>query len=585
MRFFRKRKLFAVAALHIVFFVLIFSFSNLIAPVFPQDVPPPGSKVGSEQESFRKPKRELEPENKYLIDYEIEDLPPGVISGASFFVKEIAVDGETNLESFEIQKILSPYKNRELKLADLKKAARTLTRAIRSKGYVTTRVLVPPQKVDQGVVHFKVMEGKLGKISIQGNKYFKERFMKRVLKARPGEILRYSRLERDLLRLNTHPDRDVRAVLIPGEEPETTDLVLNVKETFPIHVGYSFDNTGTRLTGRLRHGISLAHTNLLGLDDMLQAKFLITDGSHFAGVAVDYLLPITASADFIFDYTHVNTRLGGDDFNDLKILGKANIWSPTVVQRVIDRDHFDVSLFTGVDFKEIETTQGGLSNSRDNLRILRLGAQFAERDKGGRTFITDEFEFGFSRILGASDKIDSNSSRTEAGAQFFRTVIDFGRLQKLPLESFLILRGSTYLTPDKLPASEQMRVGGAATVRGYPEGDYLGEHGISGSTELRCPCYFIPRDWKYPKSENSVRDSIQLLGFFDVARVATKGAPQFQPGNRTLAGMGGGIRFNLTRKPLGRNVSARLDWGVPVGEAPLTEKKGSRLHFSLNMTF
>ena len=564
-------------------FLLVFLFRFL--PVLFSQTPPPGSKVGPEEEAFRKHKRELAPERKPLIDYEVEEIPSGAIVETSFFVREIVVEGETPLKPSEIKKVLSPYENKTLTLSGLREASRALTVAIRSRGFVTSRIYVPPQKVEEGVVHFSVLEGKLGKISVQGNKRFKEKFVKRLLKARSGQILRYDRLEQDLLRLNTHPDREVRAVLLPGEAPETSDLMLQVKETFPVHLGYSFDNFGTRLTGRLRHGISFTHTNLLGLEDILQSRFLLTDGGHFAGLSVDYLLPLTASTDLAFDYTFVDTRLG-KELDDSKIRGKANIYSVTFLQRVIDYDRLEGSAYLGFDFKEIETTEDRRPNSRDNLRILRLGPQLVERDKSGRTFFTSEFAFAFSGFLGASDKVDRNSSRTEAGGQFFRSVLEFGRLQKLPYEMFLLQRLAAHLTPDKLPASEQMRVGGAETVRGYPEGDFLGERGLNISTELRFPCYLIPRAWRLPKSEVFVRDSLQLLSFFDLARVETKGAPDLQNSNRTLAGLGMGLRLNLSRKIIGRNLSARLDWGWPVGDRPSSSgKRRPRFHFSLSVSF
>ncbi len=411
----------------------------------------------------------------------------------------------------------------------------------------------------------------------------KERLIRRQLSAKPGELLLYSRLEKDLLRLNTHPDREIRATLIPGELPETTDLVLDVKESFPAHIGYSFDNYGTKLTGELRHGMTFNHSNLLGLDDILQSRFLITDGGHFVGVSADYLLPLTASTDLVFDYAFVDTRLGGD-FKDLKIRGEANIYSVSLLQRLIDHEHLEGSVFAGFDFKEIKTTEDNRPNTRDNLRILRLGPQLAERDPWGRTYLTNEFDFGFDTILGASDKRDIHSSRQGAGGQFFRSVLEFGRLERLPFGWFFLFRTTAHLTPNKLPFSEQLRVGGAETVRGYPEGEFLGERGINSSAEIRFPPFFIPKGWKFPRSQNQVRDAIQFLGFFDVARVETKGAPQSQDSNRPLAGTGGGIRFNLNRKIFGRNIPAKVDWGYPIGDGPNTGRR-TRLHFSLSVNF
>ena len=564
-------------------YLLLLAALAFVPKGYAVDEPPAGSSIGAEEEAFRRPRPPLEPLESPLIEYEIEEVKPAKQDEATFQVNDITIEGETQLAPEVIDKFLNEYEGKELSLSQLKEAAELITRAIRSQGYVTSRVYVPAQKMGAGTVQLKVLEGKIGAIKIEGLKQFKESYVLRKMKTKPGEALLYSSLEQDLTRLNQHPDRKVTAVLAPGEVTGTTDLILNVEETFPVHVGYTIDNTGTRLTGQLRHGVSVSHTNLLGLDDIFQTRFLITDGGNFVAASADYFIPVSATTDVSVNYTFVDTRLGGA-FNDLKIRGEAHSWSATVIQKVFENDRWDASFFAGIDFKEIGTTVNHDPSSRDNLRVLRFGPQVSERDSQGRTFLTTEFDFGFDTILGANDRIDVNSSRPEAGGQFFRTVIEAGRIQKLPKELYALLRVAAHLTPDKLPASEQMRAGGADTVRGYPEGDFLAERGILASAEIRAPSFFIPRDLTFPKSDFKIRDSIQLVGFVDMARLEAKGAPQNQPANQTMIGVGGGLRFNLSRRVLGRNTIFRIDWAYPVGQKPNTDntKRLPRVHFSLS---
>ncbi len=120
----------------------------------------------SEEEAFRRPKPEVLPEQKPLIEYSETNLEPeATFVETSFFVREITLEGQTPLAPESVRKILSEYENRTLTLAELREAARLLTAAIRSKGYITSRVYVPPQKIQEGKVTLKVLEGKLGKIS------------------------------------------------------------------------------------------------------------------------------------------------------------------------------------------------------------------------------------------------------------------------------------------------------------------------------------------------------------------------------------------------------------------------------------
>ena len=63
-----------------------------------------------------------------------------------------------------------------------------------------------------------------------------------------------------------------------------------------------------------------------------------------------------------------------------------------------------------------------------------------------------------------------------------------------PAGMMLTLRGSLQLTPNRLSPSEQLRLGGAFSVRGYSEGDYLADYGGFVTNELSVPTYFFPAD-------------------------------------------------------------------------------------------
>jgi hemolysin activation/secretion protein len=89
------------------------------------------------------------------------------------FVKKINVTRVTLLSESEISKIIAPFENRELTLADMRKVTDLITDAYRAKGYVTSRAYLPPQKIKDGVLEIMAVEGTVGDITIKGNKFFR----------------------------------------------------------------------------------------------------------------------------------------------------------------------------------------------------------------------------------------------------------------------------------------------------------------------------------------------------------------------------------------------------------------------------
>jgi len=173
-----------------------------------------------------------------------EDVP--------FFVEKINVTGNTALTNEDIRLITTPYEGKELKLADAKAIAENITQAYRTKGFITSRAYIPPQNIQTKTLEIKVFEGKLGKVKVRGNKYFKKRIIRRYVQQLQDKALMFKDLKSGLTKLNMHPDREVKAVIVPGQDVGTSDLLLDVRDTRPIHVGAEINNFGTKLTGRQR---------------------------------------------------------------------------------------------------------------------------------------------------------------------------------------------------------------------------------------------------------------------------------------------------------------------------------------------
>ncbi len=486
-------------------------------------------------------------------------------------IKDIQVEGITLLDPLDVERIISAYENRESTFEDIQGLTDQLTTLYRDAGYVTSRVYIPPQKLQNGELKLKALEGKMGKLTIKEGRYFKARSVKYGVSVEPGEPFRIDDLQVDLRRLNENPDRNVRAVLKPGEQTGETDVELQIRDQFPFHVGLSFDNLGRRVLGNNRAGLRLTHNNVLGFGDSFLSSLSFTRRSF--GLVNRYQVPIGDHGTKVgFDHAYSRLRLG-EEFEPLDIVGRASTYSPFIMQDFINTDKYKLYADVAFDMKQMDTDFSGTDLNRDQVRVLRPGINFEEYDRFGRTFMRHELGWGLD-VFGATDDDEPTASRAGAGGQFIRYTGSLIRTQIMPWNTFGIFRVIGQLTPDRLVSAEQFQVGGAFTVRGYKEGQITADNGLLVSAEWRAPFFLFPKTWKLPGTDYILRDNVQLVSFLDYGNGFNIRPIAGESRSEHVLGTGLGLRARLTRF-----LTARVDVGVPLFQQPNND--GPRIHFGL----
>ena len=492
---------------------------------------------------------------KDAVAQEEEQIKEQDAAGPTFVLKQVKFSGNEHFTDAELQPVVKEYIGKKVGLGTIKKMALTVKSFYREKGYIAAYVYVAPQDINSGTVELQVIEGKLGAVEIKGNKWFSERTLRRMSRLHPGNVVYYNDLRSALSFFNKNRDLKVTSLLKPGREPKTTDVELDVKDKFPVHLSTDVNNLGTRDTGKDRWGVGLTDTNLLGLMDELTTRFQIGDGS--VGTSTRYTVPLHSSGTLLslgYSYSHVHLQ---NAFKPLDIEGNAHTYSVDISQPVysvnLPKDIFmEWTLNTGFDIKSIENKVLNNITGKDEFRILNVGATGEFTDKWGKLYLPNTFSFGFPSFLGSSNVHEPAASRAGTGGQFFVYRGSAIRYNRLPYDMLLTLRGSWQMTPDDLPSSEQFHLGGAFSVRGYSESAYLADYGGTFSTEVMVPSYFFPKDWKLPYSSEPLRQQIQGVAFFDMGAGGIRHPQPGEADSRTLAGMGGGIRIHLYDKVYGR---------------------------------
>lgn len=551
--------------------ISIFVFSSAFADVSKGE-------VGAEAQRFKaqvdRQKAQLEEKAKTpKIEVPVR---PGMaaLPSVPFLLKKIVITGTTVFKAEEFVAIYQPYLNKEITFADLETVMKAIEALYSKKGYLTTSAYIPPQDIKDGLVQIRVAEGKLGNVKIEGNKWFSTALIEKFFHSKKNQILNIKDLQRDILRLNQTSDLEVKTVISAGSAPETSDIVLQVKDKLPWHIGVGEDSQGTRLTGKYRTSFTLRSSNLTGNADSLFSVSLLS--RHTFGQSVSYSLPIgTNGTKFSLDATYFKMKLG-KEYADEDITGRTQIYTPRLSWELALREDYQADFNLGIDIKSIVQRQSGDKTSNDQLRMPWFGFDFTKQDMGGQTSFSPKFTFSGSGFLGSSSNNHSLASREGSGGSFFKYEQSLNRTQRMPFGSYLSLRTQFQAASHTLPSSEQIQIGGAYSVRGYPEGNYLADNGGYLATEWVFPMYLIPKDWKLNNQKIPLRYQIQPLIFVDCGGGKLKKVNGGERSDQFLAGVGGGVQINFS------GFSLKAQWAKAIGgDQPISGAGPSTFYLSM----
>jgi hemolysin activation/secretion protein len=164
------------------------------------------------------------------------------------FVRKIVITGNTVFSAEELAKITQPYVNRELTSEDLEALRQAITVHYIKKGYVNSGAIIPDQKIVNGVITLRVIEGKVTQIDVEGNKWFTDGYLQSRLALGTGPPVNIAPLQQrlQLLQQNELLER-LHAELKPGIQPGESLLKVKVEERQPVKVEAGFETIGRQI--------------------------------------------------------------------------------------------------------------------------------------------------------------------------------------------------------------------------------------------------------------------------------------------------------------------------------------------------
>lgn len=403
--------------------------------------------------------------------------------GPAIPVERFLINGNEIVSDEVLQAELAPWTGRELTLDRIYAAADHLTMYYRKLGYGLAQVTVPAQKISDGTVELQVIEGRIGAIAVEGNEDYNFEFLQRRLTAlEPGRIYRDDAMERGVLLLNDLPGLTARAVIKPGGEFGTSDVLFKVSED-KAEFSTSVDNYGRDELGEIRFMADAAFNNLAGFGDLLYVSILYSEDGLLKYGNVTYGFPTGANgARLRITANRADYEVGGDEiFELLGITGDNTTYRVDWSYPLLRSRASNMVLTTAMQRFETESFIEGvaLPNNATELDLLEVGF-FANGLAAGN------HSWSFSALLSGNGKSnESTAADPQTDAQQAKLRLDGS--YSLPFAGdWLFATRATYVySNDPLVDSQKFSLGGPYSVRGYAPAELRGDEGAFLSLEVR----------------------------------------------------------------------------------------------------
>jgi hemolysin activation/secretion protein len=425
----------------------------------------------------------------------------------------------------------------------------------------------------------------------------------------PGSLFNQDALDEYLYGLSLHPGRRVEASIASAGRPGKVVLDYLVTEAKSWQIFSQANNYGTEATGKYRLRLGFQHNQLTNHDDIFNIDAISTPDAETYGTFLSYRIPILRPArllarvfgsygDFVAsgDATIENLRFAGNNWlGGLELSNHLTLWRNWQLVSVLGAQYNHYGINSRI-------SNIPLVSGQSDFLVPYLGATLT-RTAGWWTVTANlRFDHTLSGIaneepttgIPALGRLAADADWTSARWNLSGTVyLDSlfrrdARLHALVHEASLRVKGRVLLRGERLIPHEQEPMGGALSIRGYPESVISADEFYATTFEY---AWHIPRmlkpgepgklfrwpfKWRPVQAGQNSDWDLSVRAFFDYGhRAVTPIAPDpnvpvdpdnpvitaLVDRNLNMAGFGGGITLLVKQ-----NFSLRADYGVVLNE-------------------
>jgi len=483
------------------------------------------------------------------------------------------------------------YLGQPMSMRSIRSLSRDIVLFYRDHERPVVDVVVPEQDVTRGVLQLVVIEGRVGQVRAEGNRWFSSHQLESAVRSRQGGVIDAASLRNDLNWLNQNPFRDVNVVFTPGTTSGVTDLVLKTKDRFPARFYTGYEDSGNYLTGDERAIAGFNWGDVLGLGHQLNYQFTSSSDLFNASSGLHNLRAHTFSYLAPLPWRHTLLFYGGyseTEAQSTPFTMRGSSWQLgaryTVPLPVIGR-HYKHELSFGFDWKQSDNALDfgfiPVNATTTDIGEWVLGYHSSLSDRWGQWTLGNELIWSPGNWFGHQNNSAYQASRAGSSASYAYYRLNIGRITRLPWDFTLSHQFSAQWSSTNLLGSEQLAFGGYNSVRGYDQRTLNNtDEGWILRNELRAPAFSLLKCFGLC----GANDKLQFLGFFDYASARAKTGNIVRQDGRavaseTLASVGPGVRYTINH-----NVSVRADYGIQLNDAG-DMRHNSRWHIGVTVSY
>jgi hemolysin activation/secretion protein len=467
-----------------------------------------------------------------------------------FRIDRIIFQGTDDIPAEDLAQLYADVRGQSISLAALRRIADETQTYFRRKGFTFTRVVVPEQRIENGLVTLRVIRGYISSVQVVGGSANSNAAVRRVLsQLETGRVWEEGYVERALLLARRIPGVALRFDVQRGVgDPGAIELIARVEDSAG-QVLVSANNLGSSMIGPTGGFLQGRLNNLSSLGDQTEiGVFSTSDGEEQRIIQAGHRILLTReglslNTQLAFAQARPGAGAAPLDLESEALTARVELAYPIHIDRALQ-----VDVAGGLEaVNQLSYALGSVKLVDERLRVgfVRLEARYDSLADHTRDVLSHDSKApppGFPFLmrttlemrkgvdaLGASPAGSTRLTRSDADpeALVWRGETDLVVSTPSPLGARVRLRGQH--TEDGLASYEEFGIGSYTIGRGYEPSVVAGDTGVAGAFELT---------WRLPDS--SLGKSLEGFVFTDMARIWNPGAATLK--RRDLTSYGAGIR-------------------------------------------
>ncbi|WED21000.1 hypothetical protein L3Q72_10150 [Vibrio sp. JC009] len=434
-----------------------------------RDAQLPSVKPETQLKSQVKPELKQEPAQRFGPFFQVFDIE---ISGSTLFLQEDFTDLK--------QMAIGP----KVSISDLDSLCKAIDHHYVLSGYLA-KTSIPEQDITSGHVVLKVTEGKLGDVVINTHEdhlRFSEIRAEKITRTDQPDsgLLNLPALRNSMQVLNNMPGVNANARLVPSQRVEGTDVIVGMENSELTKTQIQLDNHGSRSTGRERALGTLVLDGPFGFGDRLAAIAMKTEGIEMLQLSGSVPVSDYGSRLSAF-YSTLNYEIvKGLDGIDAD--GKSESFSLQYDHPRLLAPAFNSNETVSFSSTQLEDYIVGVETSDKDVNALSLSSRgtikddqlFENASPENGTYYLFTLTGGRVDLSGNASDLEQDEESAGVHGSFSKLNFELNRSESFISDSLLRLSLKGQLANENLDSSQQMSLGGAYGVRGYPVGEASG---------------------------------------------------------------------------------------------------------------